>query len=125
MRQAVIVIAAVAFVGSSGANGQRAMPIILPLTQTVDDYNHSSIFDRPIQYLPREKAFNFVRRATQETTKERIWAYVPGKLVLLGKETDSSVSVEANMEILTALMKQYSELALLHTHLGSQCLVSA
>ncbi len=116
MRQAVIAVAAVAFVGSSGANGQRAMPINVPLPQAADDYHHSSIYDRPIQYMPREKAFNFVRRATQETTKERIWAYVPGKLVLLGKETDSSVSVEANMELLTALMKQYSELDLLHTH---------
>jgi len=38
--------------------------------------------------------------------------------LLLGKETDSSVSVEADMEILTALMKQYSELDLLHTHVN-------
>ena len=36
--------------------------------------------------------------------------------MLLGKETDSSVSVKANMEILTTLMQEYSELDLLHTH---------
>ena len=71
------------------------------------------IFD---PFISKEKAFEFVRRAAHETTKERIWAYVPGKLVLLGKEPDSSVSVEANMEILTALMKKHSELDLLHTH---------
>ena len=116
MRQTVIAVIAVAFVGSSGANGQKALPINLSLAQAADDYNHSSIFDRPVQYMLREKAFSFVRRATHETTKERIWAYVPGKLVLLGIESNSSVSVEANMELLTALMKQYSELDLMHTH---------
>ena len=81
-------------------------------------------FNRSMQHfvgmpLRRERVFDFVRRATHETTKERIWAYVPGKLVLLGKETDSSVSVEANMEILTTLMKEHNELDLLHTHVKS------
>ena len=68
MRQAVIAVIAVAFVGPSGANGQKALPINISLAQAVDDYHHSSIFDRPIQYMPREEAFNFVRRATQETS---------------------------------------------------------
>ncbi len=104
-------------VGSSGADGQRAtIPVALSLQQALDDYNYTSIFDRPIQYMLREKAFDFVRRAIHETTNERIWAYVPGKLVLLGKETDSSGSVKANMELLTALMQENSELDLLHTH---------
>jgi len=109
-------VAVATVVGTSGADGQRAIPVILSLEQAVDDYNYTSIFDNPIQYMPKEKAFDFARRAAHETTKERIWAYVPGKLVLLGKETDSSVSVEANMEILTTLMKEYTELDLLHVH---------
>ena len=103
-------------VGSSGADGQGATRVALSLQQAVVDYRYTSIFDRPIQYMLRERAFDFVRRAAHETTNERIWAYVPGKLVLLGKETDSSGSVKANMELLTALMKENSELDLLHTH---------
>ncbi len=114
--RAVIAVAVASFVGSSGADGQRVTPITLLLEQAADDYEYTSFFDKPIQYMPRKNAFDFVRRATHETTKERIWAYVPGKLVLLGKETDSSVSVKANMEILTTLMQEYSELDLLHTH---------
>ncbi len=117
--KAVIAVALATVVGSSGADGQRATPVNLSLEQAVGDYEYTSVFDKPVQYIPREIAFDFVRRATRETTKERIWAYVPGKLVLLGKETDSSISVEANMEILTTLMKEYSELDLLHTHVKS------
>ncbi len=117
--KAVIAVAVATVVGSSGAEGQSATSVILPLDQAVGDYKYTSIFDKPIQYISRETAFDFVRRATHETTKERIWAYVPGKLVLLGKETDSSVSVEANMEILTTLMKEHNELDLLHTHVKS------
>jgi len=115
----VIAVAVATVAGSSGADGKRATPVTFSLEQAVDDYNYTSIFDKPIQYMPKEKAFDFVRRATHETTKERIWAYVPGKLVLLGKETDSSVSVEADMGILTTLMKEYNELDLLHTHVKS------
>ena len=117
--KAVIAVAVATVVGASGAEGQSATSVILPLDQAVGDYKYTSIFDKPIQYISRETAFVFVRRATHETTKERIWAYVPGKLVLLGKETDSSVSVEANMEILTTLMKEHNELDLLHTHVKS------
>jgi hypothetical protein len=117
--RAVIAVAVATVVGSSGADGQRATPITSSLEQAVDDFKYTSIFDKPIQYMPREKAFDFVRRAIHETTKERIWAYVPGKLVLLGKETNSSVSVEANMEILATLMKESNELDLLHTHVNS------
>ncbi len=117
--KAVIAVAVATVVGASGAEGQSATSVILPLDQAVGDYKYTSIFDKPIQYISRETAFVFVRRATHETTKERIWAYVPGKLVLLGKETDSSVSVEANMEILTTLMKEHNELDLLHTHVIS------
>jgi hypothetical protein len=116
MRQAVIAVAVATVMGAGGANGQTAIPVNLSLEQSVDDYNYTSTFDKPIQYLPREKAFAFVRRATHEATKERMWAYVPGMLVLLGKETDLIDSVEANMEILTDLMKNYSELDLLHIH---------
>ena len=116
IHKAVIAVAVATVVGSSGADGQSATPVTLPLEQAVGDYKYTSIFDKPIQYTSRERAFDFVRRATRETTKERIWAYVPGKLVLLGKETDSSVSVEANMEILTTLMKEFNEIDLLHTH---------
>jgi hypothetical protein len=116
MKQAVVATAVATVVGSSGADGLREIPLALSLEQAVDDYQYTSIFDKPVQYMIREKAFDFVRRATRETTQERIWAYVPGKLVLLGIETDSSVSVEANMDTLTTLMKQYSELDLLHTH---------
>ena len=116
MRQAVIAVVVATVIGAGGANGQTAIPVNLSLEQSVDDYNYISTFDMPIQYIPREKAFDFVRRATHEATKERMWAYVPGMLVLLGKETDLIDSVEANMEILTALMKNYSELDLLHIH---------
>ena len=116
IRQAVIVAALTIVVSVTGADDQTAIPVILSLEQTSGDYDTASVFDKSIQTMPRNKAFNFVRRATRETTKERIWAYVPGKLVLLGIETDSSVSVEANMEILTGLMKEYRELVLLHTH---------
>jgi hypothetical protein len=115
----VIAVAVATVAGSSGADEQRATPVTFSLGQVVDDYTYTSIFDKPIQYMLKEKAFDLVRRATHETTKERIWAYVPGKLVLLGKETDSSVSVEANMEILTTLMKEYNDLHLLHTHVKS------
>ena len=114
--KAVIAVAVATVVGSSGADWQGATPATSSLEQAVSDYSYTSIFDKSIHYIPREKAFDFVRRATHETTKERIWAYVPGKLVLLGKETDSSVSVEASMEILVSLMKENSELDLLHTH---------
>jgi hypothetical protein len=116
MRWAVIAVAVATVAGSCGAAGQKLIPATLSLEKAEDNYKHSSIFDKPIQYLLRDKAFDFVRRATHETSKERIWAYVSGKLVLLGKETDSSISVEADMEILTGLMKEYSELDLLHTH---------
>ncbi len=116
MRQAIIAVAVATVIGAGVANGQTAIPVNLSLEQSVDDYNYTSTFDKPIQYMTREKAFDFVRRAIHEATKERIWAYVPGKLVLLGKETDLIDSVEVNMEILTALMKNYSELDLLHTH---------
>jgi len=115
----VIAVAVATVAGSSGADEQRAIPVTFSLGQVVDDYTYTSIFDKPIQYMLKEKAFDLVRRATHETTKERIWAYVPGKLVLLGKETDSSVSVEANMEILATLMKEYNDLHLLHTHVKS------
>ena len=110
---AAVAVAAIA--GSGGAVGQWT-PVTSSLGQAADDYNYTSVFDKPIQYMPKEKAFEFVRRAAHETTKERIWAYVPGKLVLLGKESDSSLSVVANMEILIILMKENSELDLLHTH---------
>ena len=111
---AVVALATVA--GSSAADEQWETPETLPCTQVANDYNHTSIFDEPIQYMSKEKAFVFVRRAAHETTKERIWAYAPGKLVLLGKEIDSSISVKANMELLTTLMKESSELDLVHTH---------
>jgi len=122
MRQAVIAVAVATVIGAGGANGQTAIPVNLSLEQSVDDYNYTSTFDKPIQYMPRVKAFDFVRRAKHETTKERMWAYVPGMLVLLGKETDLTDSVEANMEILTALMKNYSELDLLHIHVKKKFL---
>ncbi len=112
----VIAVAVATVAGSSGADEQRAIPVTFSLGQVVDDYTYTSIFDKPIQYMPKEKAFDLVRRATHETTKERIWAYVPGKLVLLGKESDSSISVVANMEVLAILMKEYKDLYLLHTH---------
>ena len=116
IKAVIAAVAAATVVGTSGADEQRATPVTLSLEQAVDDYNYTSIFDKPVQYMSKDKAFDFIRRAVHETTKERIWAYVPGRLVLLGKETDSSVSVEATMEILTTLMKEYSELDLLHTH---------
>ena len=114
--KAVIAVALATIVGFSGADEQRATPVTLSLKKGVDDYKYTSIFDQSIRYMSREEAFDFVRRATHETTKERIWAYVPGKLVLLGKGTDSSISVKANMEVLATLMKEHSELNLLHTH---------
>ena len=114
--KAVIAVVLATVVGFSGADEQRATPVTLSLKKGVDDYKYTSIFDQSIRYMSREEAFDFVRRATHETIKERIWAYVPGKLVLLGKGTDSSISVEANMEVLATLMKEHNELDLLHTH---------
>ena len=114
--KAVIAVAVVAALGASAAHGQRATPVASPPEQTIGNDTYTSIFDSPFHYLPREKTFDLVRRAVHETTEERIWAYVPGKLVLLGKETDASVSVEADLEILTTVMKSSDELDLLHTH---------
>ena len=97
LKTAITAVAVVAATGSSGADRQGLTPVDMSFEQAVDDYNFTSIFDAPIQYMPKECAFDFIRRAANQTRKERVLGYVPGKLVLLGKGTDSSGSVKANM----------------------------
>ena len=56
--RAVIAVAVASFVGSSGADGQRVTQITLPLEQAADDYEYTSIFDKPIQHMSRKNAFD-------------------------------------------------------------------
>lgn len=116
VRQAAAAAVLTLITASAGAGEPERSSSPSSTAQAVDELRSATIFDQPVLCLSREQAFALVRRAVQETGRERIWAYVPGKLVLLGIEMDASLSVEADMEILTALMRQHVELDLLHTH---------
>ena len=116
MKQVMRIAIVFAISAAGGTFAQTAIPVNLSVGPAVDDYNYTSTFDKADQNMSRDEAFSFVRRAAHETARERFWAYVPGRLVLLGIETDASDSVEADMELLTGLMKNYRNLDLLHTH---------
>ena len=53
LKTAITAVAVVAATGSSGADRQGLTPVDMSFEQAVDDYNFTSIFDAPIQYMPK------------------------------------------------------------------------